>query len=214
MNRKMVEDLKSLCHNQVIVAATKYVDHDVMRELFATGVDHFGENKAQDLLKKKNHLTDLPIHWHFIGHLQTNKVKMIINEIECLHSLDSKRLAQEIQAHRNRPLDCFIEVHISEDVTKYGLRKEDVIPFIENMQNYDKINIIGLMGMASHTFDHSVIRKQFQILLDLQSAIHSISHISSTCNYLSFGMSNDYRIALEMKATHLRLGSILFRNEE
>jgi PLP dependent protein len=214
MNREVIDYLKSLPHSPVVVAATKYVDHEVMRELFAAGMDHFGENIAQDLLKKKAHLSDLPIHWHFIGHLQTNKVKMIINEIECLHSLDSIRLAQEIQNHRNRTLDCFVEVHISQEVSKYGLRKEDVIPFIENMQNYDKINIIGLMGMASHTLDVSLIRKQFQILLDLQSAIQSISHLTSTCNYLSFGMSNDYRIALEMKATHLRLGSILFRNEE
>ena len=214
MNHEVIIYLKSLRHRPVVVAATKYVDHEVMRELFAAGFDHFGENKAQDLLKKKAHLTDLPIHWHFIGHLQTNKVKMIINEVECIHSLDSIRLAQEIQTHRKSPLDCFVEVHISEEATKYGLRKEDVIPFIENMQNYDKINIIGLMGMASHTIDDSLIHKQFQILLDLQSAIQSISHLSSTCNYLSFGMSNDYRIALEMKATHLRLGSILFRNEE
>ena len=136
--------LLETCKKQTIVAATKYMDHLQMRELFHQGIYHFGENRVQDFLLKKHHLSDLPIHWHFIGHLQTNKVKMMIQEIECLHSLDSLRLAAEIQKYRKTPLDCFIEVHISNESTKYGLSIEEVPAFIEKCSSYDKINIIGL----------------------------------------------------------------------
>lgn len=200
--------------HQTIVAATKYVGPAEMRELFAQGIVNMGENHAQALLEKQEELNDLPIKWHFIGHLQTNKVKAVINRIECLHSLDSLRLAAEITKYRFTPLDCFIEVHISSESTKTGIMPLDLPNFIDSLAKYDTIRVIGLMGMAENTEDDRRIRADFMALAQLQKEIES-RHLSyAPCHDLSMGMSHDYQIAIECGATYVRLGSILFRKEE
>jgi len=181
---KLLEETKGL----TIVAATKYGD------------------ELDDLLH------DLDITWHFIGHLQSKKVKSVINKVDYLHSLDRMSLVTEIQKHRLLPLNCFLEVNISEEENKEGLDYKEVVTFYQNLVNYDKIRIVGLMGMATLTDDEDLIRKQFQKLVDLRRQINEIAE--EKISYLSMGMSNDYLLAMELGATHLRLGSILFRKEE
>lgn len=193
---------------RTIVAATKYVGVPEIRELLKLGIDNIGENRVDAFLEKKDALGAEPITWHFIGHLQSKKVKKMINEIDVLHSLDRGSLAEAIQKYRTTPLDCFIEVNISGETTKSGLNPESVIDFCENIKKYDKIHIVGLMGMAELTNDMSLVEQQFMTLVDLQKTLKEKTDLHPA--YLSMGMSNDYRVAMKCGATHLRLGSILF----
>jgi pyridoxal phosphate enzyme (YggS family) len=194
-----------------IVAATKYFTPDEMRLLFQEGIDHFGENRDDSFLEKHEALADLPITWHFIGTLQTKKVKKIINKIDYLHSLDTIKLAEEINKRRSAPLQCFIQVNISDEESKHGLEPQEVLAFLESVSKMDNIHIIGLMGMAEYTEDPEVIHQEFQKLNDLQQRIKQ--NLGISLNELSIGMSNDYLIALEHQATFLRLGSVLFSKE-
>lgn len=193
-----------------IVAATKYANANQILELFESGITMMGENRVDALLDKKTQLS-LPIEWHFIGTLQSRKVKDVINEIECLHSLDRLSLATEIQKYRQEPLPCFIQVNVSKEESKHGLSIEEVIPFIEALKQYPVIQVIGLMTMAPHTNDEGVIRDCFKKLKQLQVSI-SECHLEVNCSMLSMGMSNDYMIAIEEGATHIRLGSVLFQD--
>lgn len=209
MNESLIKHLQSQMPNATLIAATKYVSSEQMKAMYSIGLTHFGENRVQDFLLKKQDLQHLPITWHFIGHLQTNKVKMMINEIDYLHSLDRLPLAKQIQKYREQPLPCFIEVHISSEPTKFGLDEKDVLPFIQELHEYATIKIVGLMGMAEETQDETKIRSQFQTLIHLQKQVQALNLPYAPCLYLSMGMSNDYQIAYEMGSTHLRLGRIL-----
>ena len=204
---KLLEEIDS----QTIVAATKYVDAQDILALVELGIHHIGENRVDAFLEKFSLLHDLDITWHFIGHLQSKKVKKVINKIDYLHALDRDSLALEIQKHRKLPLNCFIEVNISEEESKYGLHVNEVYSFCEKLKSYDKIHIVGLMGMAKLTDDEIEIKKEFNKLVVLKNDLNKKLHLN--LQYLSMGMSNDYKIAIEEGSTHLRLGSILFRKE-
>jgi pyridoxal phosphate enzyme (YggS family) len=206
------EVLKKINNSEInVVAATKYFTSEEMRELYNTGINHFGENRVELLLAKQAELADLEITWHLIGTLQTKKAKKILNTIDYLHSLDTIKLALEIQKRRIEPLNCFIQVNISSEESKHGLSPHSVIDFIKELKTLDKINIIGLMGMAELTKDEEIISQEFQKLNDLQLLIKKELDIELL--ELSIGMSNDYLIALKHNATFLRLGSVLFKKE-
>ena len=191
-----------------VVAATKYFNAKEMRELYQTGINNFGENRVEVILEKQAELADLNITWHLIGTLQTKKAKKIINSIDYLHSLDTMKLALEIQKRRDRKLNCFLQINISDEENKHGLNPNEVIPFMKEIAYLDKVNIIGLMGMAELTSDKEIIHKEFQKLNDLQLLVKKELNID--LKELSIGMSNDYLIALKHNATFLRLGSVLF----
>ncbi len=207
---RLLEETKG----KTIVAATKYVGLAEIRELYEAGINNVGENRVNDFLAKKEALSDIKLVWHFIGSLQTNKVAKMINEIDCLHSLDRLSLAEEIQKRRIEVLPCFIEVHISPEDSKSGVRPKDLRDFCEKVAKYDKIKVIGLMGMAPLTDDTGKIRNSFALLARLRDDLRSKKIPGVDCNYLSMGMSDDYRIAMSEGATHLRLGRILYRNGE
>lgn len=209
-----LEQVQSRLTTQTLIAATKYVDDEVIRELYHLGVENMGENRVQDMIRKQEALKDLPIKWHFIGHLQTNKVVSAINRIICLHSLDSVRLAAEIQKTRVLPLDCFIEVRLTEEPNKTGVSPSELLEFVKQLEKYDIINIVGLMGMAEAGGSISTVRKNFTLLHTLRDQVKLLQLSHAPCEYLSMGMSDDYNTAIECGSTHLRLGSILFRNEE
>ncbi len=212
INKRNLKQVYEEIDKQVIVAATKYVGVEAIKELVDLNVTNVGENRVDAFLDKYQILHDLDITWHFIGHLQSKKVKKVINKIDYLHSLDRISLADEIQKHRVLPLKCFLEVNISDEQSKYGLNVSDVYSFCEKLQSYDKIHIVGLMGMARLTEDEIEIESEFNKLVDLKAKLNS--EFKLNLKYLSMGMSNDYKIAIKCGATHLRLGSILFRNEE
>ena len=204
--------LKDIPESVCVVAATKYFDSSEMKELYKEGITHFGENRVEPFLEKIEQLEDFDITWHIIGTLQTKKVKKIINKIDYLHSLDSIKLAQEINKRRTSPLKCFIQVNISNEDSKHGLEKEDVVDFVNEIKEYENIELIGFMGMAEYTKDEAVISKAFASLNILKEEVKK--HCNLVLNELSIGMSNDYMIALHHQATFLRLGSVLFRKEE
>lgn len=210
VNKEHLNQLKSQMNHQTLIAVTKYVGEDEIEGLLEEGITDFGENRVNVFLEKYEKYQNKDITWHFIGHLQSKKVKKMINDIDVLHSLDRMSLAKEIEKHRQSPLACFIEVNISNDANKYGLEKENVFDFYNKIKDYDKIDIVGFMGMAEHTNDEAIIRKNFQILLDLKSEFDGLY---SKSHKLSMGMSNDYEIAIEMGATHLRIGSYLYEEE-
>ncbi|PAT01857.1 YggS family pyridoxal phosphate-dependent enzyme [Candidatus Izimaplasma bacterium ZiA1] len=194
-----------------IVAATKYIDDIKMRELFSYGINEFGENRVEAFVEKYENLKDLPIIWHFIGTLQTKKVKKLINSIDYLHSLDNLKLAEEINKRRTSPLKVFLQVNISNEENKHGLEVNEVKDFIIALKPFQNIQIIGFMGMAELTDDKEIIKNEFQKLTNLKKSIKA--DLDLNINELSIGMSNDYLVALECEGTYLRLGSVLLKNE-
>ena len=196
------------CEKVRIVAATKYVNFEQMKRLYDCGITIMGENRVDALLEKKAQL-HLPIEWHFIGTLQSRKVKEVINEIDVLHSLDRLSLAKEIEKYRDKPLKCLIQVNISGEKTKHGLAKDEVVTFIEQLNSFSKIEVIGLMTMAPNTENELTLRRCFSELKQLQLGLEKNY---KSCQELSMGMSNDYLIAVEEGATYVRLGSILFQD--
>ncbi|MDL2292650.1 YggS family pyridoxal phosphate-dependent enzyme [Acholeplasma sp. OttesenSCG-928-E16] len=139
------------------------------------------------------------IKWHFIGHLQRNKADKVINEIDCLHSLDSFELAKLINEERKESIDCFIQVNLTKESSKYGVNIENLDSFIETIKKYDKINVVGLMAMGKQD-DPVKTEEVFASLSDLKTKYG--------LKYLSMGMSDDYLIAIKHNATHLRIGSL------
>ncbi len=199
--KENIAEVRKKLNNEVIIAATKYINTNEMKELLSCGINNFGENRVDSFIKKYEELKDEKIVWHFIGHLQRNKVKLIANKIEYLHSLESLSLAEELNKHLKSELKCFVEVNISGDTTKYGIKPKNLHEFLKNLEKYDKIKIVGLMGMAKNTLDEEEIIKEFSLLKSLKSDLM----------VLSMGMSNDYLIAHRLGTDYVRLGRILYK---
>lgn len=207
---KIREDIQkfisTIPSNITLVAATKYVDSSEMRNLFKNGVTNFGENRVDAFLNKYEDLKDLNITWHFIGHLQRNKAKEVINKIDYLHSLDSLKLADEIEKYRERPLPTFVEVSINLEENKNGVPYYELEDFIKSLLKYKKIKLIGLMMMTIKVSEDK--ENQFAKLVELKKKIEK--NLNIKIPYLSMGMSEDYLAAIKEGATHIRLGRILF----
>lgn len=192
-----------------IIAVTKYVTTERATEAVECGVMNLGENRDEGLLEKWSKLGDKPI-WHFIGTLQTRKVKNIIDKVDYIHSLDRESLAKEINARAgDKTISCFVQVNTSGEESKHGLTPEMVIPFLKKLEKFPKIRVEGLMTMAPFTEDETVIRECFHILKKLQLEIQQIQLPYAPCQELSMGMSNDYEIAIEEGATMIRIGTAL-----
>lgn len=194
-----------------IIAVTKYVSSERTKEAIDAGIMHIGENRLEGLLQKQSDLEGAHPIWHFIGSLQTRKVKDIIDHVDYIHSLDRLSLAKEIQKRANRPISCFIQVNASGEETKHGLAPEKVVPFIQeiNDENFDKIRVAGLMTMAPYTEDQKILRDCFKIMRELQQDIINLQFPFAPCTELSMGMSNDYEIAIDEGATFIRIGTAL-----
>ena len=191
-----------------IVGITKYVDNEVAEELYASGITHLGENRADVFLEKYNEIGTKPV-WHFVGTLQTRKVKDVINKVDYLHSLDRLSLAEEINKRADEIVKCFVQVNVAEEDSKHGLEADEVIDFIKQISVYDKIEVVGLMTMAPFVADEPVIRSCFSELRRLQEEVQNLSLLHAPCTELSMGMTNDFKIATEEGATFLRLGRCL-----
>jgi pyridoxal phosphate enzyme (YggS family) len=191
-----------------IVAVTKYVSVERAREALEAGITDLGENRDDGLLQKYSVLGDKPT-WHFIGTLQSRKVKNIIDKVDYIHSLDRMSLAKEIEKRATKPMKCFVQVNVSGEATKHGLAVEEVIPFIEQLSDFSHIQVVGLMTMAPYTDDEAVLRACFRQLKSLQENVQALQIANAPCTELSMGMSNDYVIAIEEGATFIRLGTSL-----
>ena len=209
MIRKDIREfLNTLPKDITLVAATKYGDVDDLKELYNNGVSNFGENRVDAFLNKYAALKDLEIKWHFIGHLQRNKAHLVLDKIDYLHSLDSLELVKVINRYHLSPLNCFVEVSINLEENKNGVPYYQVKEFIKECLNYPNVKIIGLMMMAISQSSEESLHNQFRKLKELKLDLEKELNISLP--YLSMGMSDDYKIALDEGATHIRLGRVLF----
>jgi pyridoxal phosphate enzyme (YggS family) len=202
--KKISKELKE--KNVTLVAVSKTKPAEELLELYNMGQRDFGENYVQELTEKHAQLPN-DIQWHFIGHLQTNKVKYIAPFVSLIHSVDSEKLLSEIdkQAKKNnRVINCLLQVYIANEETKFGLDEKELHELLaSNYTNFNNIKIKGLMGMASFTDDREIARTEFKFLKSLFDRYSQLSIIS-------MGMSADYKIAIEQGSNMVRIGSLLF----
>lgn len=196
-----------------IIAVTKYVSTERAQEAIAAGVNNLGENRDEGLLEKQAVIKNGAV-WHYIGSLQSRKVKNIINKVDYIHSLDRMSLAKEIEKRANKPIKCFIQVNVSGEDSKQGLSKEEIIPFVKSLSDFKQIEVVGLMTMAPFTSDETVLRNCFRNLKLIQKEVLSLQLSHAPCKELSMGMSNDYQIAIEEGATMVRIGTALVGKEK
>ncbi len=193
-----------------LVAVSKTKSESEIRKLYEWGQKDFGENYVQELVDKQAHLPK-DIQWHFIGHLQRNKVKYIAPFVHLIHSVDSLKLIEEINkqaAKLDRVIDVLLQVHIAEEETKFGFDESELMSFVSNINQYPNINIRGLMGMATFTDDSAKVNREFQLLKNLFDK--SISNAGMHWDTLSMGMSADFEAAIKNGSTMVRIGSLLF----
>ncbi|MBO3080686.1 YggS family pyridoxal phosphate-dependent enzyme [Mammaliicoccus sciuri] len=191
-----------------VIVVTKYVTIDRAKEAYGAGLKNFGENRIEGFLEKKKHLPDDAI-MHFIGSLQTRKVKDIINEIDYLHALDRLKLAKEIEKRAEHVVKCFVQVNVSGEESKHGMSPDDVIPFIQELKDFKHIEIVGLMTMAPLTEDKIKLRQYFNQLRLLKEKVQSLNLSYAPCTELSMGMSNDFNEAILEGASYIRIGTKL-----
>ena len=205
--------------NVTLVAVSKTKSVEEILELYHLGQRDFGENYVQELIEKYQ-LLPKDIRWHFIGHLQTNKVKLIAPFVFLIQSVDSEKLLKEINKEakkNNRIIDCLLELYIAKEETKFGLNEQECKELITRISNtnatnsFKNISIKGLMGMASFTSDQDVVRKEFSFLKSFFDQLHAKDLELQT---ISMGMSADYEIAIEEGSNMVRIGSLLFGKRE
>ena len=191
-----------------VIAVTKYVPPQRALEALHAGIHHFGENRDDGLLSKWEQLKDEPA-WHFIGTLQSRKVRSIIDKVDYIHSLDRISLAKEIDKRAINQIKCFVQINTSGEESKQGIQPHEVIPFIKQLDQYPNILVVGLMTMAPYTSDEDSLRACFRDLRSLQEEVEAMNLSHAPCHELSMGMSNDYIIAIEEGATFIRIGTAL-----
>lgn len=196
-----------------LVAVSKFKSISEIKEVYNHGVRNFGESRPQELKEKMDVLPN-DIVWHFIGHLQRNKIKMIIDRVDLIHSVDSIKLLDEInKIAQNRGVikDVLLQPYIAQEDTKQGLEIDELWSILNNKESYSSIRICGLMGMASNTDNISIVEAEFSNLKQLFD-IAKERYLAQD-NYfkeISMGMSNDYQIGIKHGATLVRIGSLIF----
>lgn len=185
---------------------------DVIDEAISLGIKNIGENRVQELTRKYDIIGN-KVKYHMIGHLQSNKVKYIIDKVELIHSLDRISLAKELDKRAKMNdliINTLIQVNIAEEESKYGLRVDEVIPFIEKLAKLDNINVKGLMTIAPYAENPEDIRWVFKDLKELANNIKTMEYKNVDMEILSMGMTNDYKIAIEEGSNMIRIGTGLF----
>ena len=190
-----------------LVAVTKYVGDARVEEAIEAGITDFAENRSQNYVERKNKYSNKT--WHLIGSLQTRKVRDVINDVDYFHALDRDSLAKEIEERAEKEIKCFVQVNVSGEESKHGLTSEEAIDFIKSLEKYSKIKVVGLMTMAPFVEDEEILRNCFRKLRELRDEVKGLDLSYAPCEFLSMGMSNDYKIAIEEGATHIRVGTAL-----
>lgn len=197
------------------IAVTKYVSLETTGLVLQHGIQHIGENRWQDAQAKWEAFGGQGT-WHFIGHLQTNKVKDVIGKFAYIHSLDRLSLAKEIDkkaAALGITAQCFIQLNVSGEETKYGLPPEELAGFVEGIRPLERIRVAGLMTMAPYEAEPEATRPVFRGLRELRDELNRSRLLGYDVPHLSMGMSNDFEVAIEEGATWIRLGSVLVGKE-
>ncbi|RKD27854.1 hypothetical protein SAMN02745883_00233 [Caminicella sporogenes DSM 14501] len=216
------ENIKEVCYkinrnpeDIKIIAVTKTVDVDRIKFAIDCGVSSIGENKVQEILEKYDKI-DKSIEWHMIGHLQTNKVKYIIDKVDMIHSLDSIKLAKEIEkraAKISREIDVLIQINVANEESKFGIHPDDVYEFIDEMVRFKYIKVKGLMTIAPYAENPEEVRKYFKEMKSIFEQVnmkYCENYENIEMKYLSMGMTNDYLVAIEEGANIVRIGTGIF----
>ena len=213
MLEKLLQELQSTKTRLIAVSKTKSAD--AITQLYNSGQRDFGENYVQEIVAKASCLP-ADIRWHFIGHLQSNKVKAIAPFVHLIHTLDSLSLLAEIEKQakkNNRVVNCLLQFKINEEESKFGLQESDIASFFnsDTYQLCSHVRIIGVMGMSTFTDDKSKISAEFRKLKSIFDLLKSkYFYSNSDFSEISMGMSDDYKIAIQEGATMVRIGSLLF----
>ena len=210
--------IESIPRNVLLVAVSKTKPLSILKEAYDAGQRDFGENKAQEILDKGPNLPE-DIKWHFIGHLQSKKVKQIIRYTHLIHSVDSLKLIAEIDKRAQaigKTQDILIQVHIAKEESKFGIPVEKLSSFIANtMDAFPNTRVTGLMGMATFTDNECVVSKEFATLKKAFNLIKtSYFNNNSSFSEISMGMSGDYKLAIEEGSTMIRVGSSIFGSRD
>ena len=217
--KKVQTNIKSACERAgrkpeevTLVAVSKMKPLSDIEELLETGQMEYGENYVQELCEKYENISK-PVHWHMIGHLQTNKVKYIIDKVDLIHSVDSVRLAETIDKEaekHNVTANILIEVNVAKEESKFGLMPEEVPAFVEQISKFSHIRVKGLMTIAPFVENPEDNRPVFAHLRKLSVDIAKKNIDNITMSILSMGMTNDYQVAIEEGATMVRVGTGIF----
>jgi len=205
----------SIPNNVILVAVSKTKPNYMIEECYQVNQRHFGENKVQDLVDKYDALPK-DIKWHFIGHLQTNKVKYIAPFVHLIHAVDSMKLLKEINKQalkNNRVINVLLQFHIAKEDSKFGLNKTscDELLNSEIFPSLKNISIIGVMGMATFTDNENQVKSEFKNLVDYFNTLKNYPLIpAESFSEISMGMSGDYKLAIEEGSTMVRVGSSIF----
>jgi pyridoxal phosphate enzyme (YggS family) len=195
-----------------LVAVSKTKPASDIEALYNLGQRDFGENYVQEFIDK---VPQLPkdIKWHFIGHLQTNKVKYIVPYVHLIHGVDSLKLLKEIdkQAGKNNLIiNCLLQVYIAQEESKFGLDEAEIVTIVNELPNLNNVKIVGLMGMASFSDDENKVASEFNYLQSIYTKYLQLETPNFKLQTLSMGMSGDYKLAIAAGSTMVRIGSLLF----
>lgn len=195
-----------------LIAVTKTIDVERINAVLKTGIGDIGENKVQEIMEKYDKIEYNP-KWHLIGHLQTNKVKYIIDKVDLIHSLDSLRLAEEINKRAkkiNRIMDVLIQINIADDDAKFGIEYNDINEFIKEIASFDNIRVQGLMSIVPYASNPEEVRPYFRKMKEIFDGLKDSNYENVDMNYLSMGMTNDYVVAIEEGSNMVRVGTGIF----
>ena len=197
-----------------LIAVSKTFPSEMVEQAYDVGVKNFGENYVQDFLSKFDNLKDKSINWHFIGHLQTNKVKFIFDKIYMLHTLDSLKLAEKLNKRleqENKTLNVLIQVNVGKEITKYGIEEDKVDDFFEKMDNFKNLIVKGFMTIPPFFEEPEKVRPYFVKLRKIYEKFLKYNNGKNLdIEHLSMGMTNDFKIAIEEGATYIRIGTAIF----
>ena len=213
IKERIAEICRQLPSEVKLVAVSKFHPAEAIREAYAAGQRRFGENRPQEFAVKVEELKDLDMEWHFIGHLQTNKIKLVLPYADLVQSVDSQHLLDAIQdwgKANDKVIRVLLELHIGAEETKSGFKEEEVLDILFRAEKYKNIRFCGLMGMASHTDNEDDIRADFARIADFKAYLDDLFPELADCKELSIGMSGDWKIALDYGATIVRIGTAIF----
>ena len=196
-----------------VLAVTKTVESDRAKKVFEEGINNLGENRVQELVKKYEELKGIDVKWHMIGHLQKNKVKYIIDKNILIHSVESLSLAEEIDKRakkHNLTKDVLIELNIGEEESKYGVSEKNIYDFLESMEKFENIRVLGLMTVAPFCENPEDVRWVFKTMKNIYNEISTMNLRNTEMKYLSMGMTNDFEVAIEEGSNIIRIGTAIF----
>ena len=214
ISQKIALIRQEIPQNVELIAITKQVSIEAMREAYKAGIRNFGENRLQEALLKQEQLKDLTdVDWHFIGHIQKNKAKKVLQNFAWIHSVDSLSLAQRMNslaAELNLMPKVFLQVKVLSDPNKYGWEIDNLLQDLELLNQFERLNIQGLMTILPLGLSSVEILKAFEKVAELSTTIRQKNYANLTMTELSMGMSGDYQLAIQAGASKIRLGRTIF----